>query len=378
MKIGFDAKRAFFNYTGLGNYSRLIIHALFNNYPEHQYFLFTPKTKRAINFLAEEQKEKLEIIKPEKRFGKILKSYWRSVLVTNRIAKLKLDIYHGLSNELPFNINEANTKSIVSIHDLIFLRFPEYYKAVDREIYDKKSRESCKNANKIIAVSEQTKKDIIEYYSVSEEKIKVIYQCCDPIFQTTPTEEQFNKVKEKYELPDQYILYVGTIEERKRLLNVVKSIYEGKIDTPLVVIGMPTKYLKKVVNYICHNLIENIIFLKNVPNEDLPAIYQMAQVFIYPSIFEGFGIPVLEAATSRVPVITSKGSCLEESGGPSSLYINPDDIEEMIFTINKVLESEELRKKMIKDGFEYSKKFSLDTISSQIIQTYRELLPNAK
>src|SRR3989304_189692 len=274
MKIGFDAKRAFYNYSGLGNYSRNVIKSLHQHFAEHEYVLYTPSLKNAIIFI---EAGNVSIVTPDKRAGRVLKGYWRSFLLAQQLKRDKIDIYHGLSNELPAKINEAKIKSVVTIHDLIFIRYPELYKAIDREIYNRKFKYSSQVADRVIAVSQQTKDDLMEYYKIEESKIQVIYQGCDERFKIKWTANAVQEIKQKYHLPEPYILYVGTIEERKNLLNVVKALHLGKIGLPLVIVGKTTPYLKQVVNYICKNRVENTIFLRAIPFDDLPGLYQGAR-----------------------------------------------------------------------------------------------------
>ncbi len=372
MKIGFDAKRAFFNNSGLGNYSRNTIRLLSKFHPDNKYVLYTPSTKNAIQF---EIAPEADIITPSSIYDNWSKSYWRSVKITKQLIKDKIDLYHGLSNELPLKIYRTNIKSIISVHDLIFIRYPELYKHVDRKIYIKKVRNGCKNADKIIAISQQTKTDLVNFLNIKEEKIEVVYQGCNPIFHKTINKTLKNKIKTKFNLPDNYILYVGTIEKRKNILNVIKAIHENKIDTPLIVVGKATGYLGQVKNYVeKHNLSSQILFYHNIKTADLPAFYQMADLFVYPSIFEGFGIPVLEAINSAIPVITSKGSCFSEAGGEHSIYINPENTEEIAEAITKALTNSSLREKMIEKGLEHAKKFNDKTVAENLMNTYLKII----
>jgi glycosyltransferase involved in cell wall biosynthesis len=304
----------------------------------------------------------------------MLKSYWRSFLLSKRLVKDGIDIYHGLSNELPYNLQKTNVKSVVTIHDLIFMRYPEWYNPIDRQIYTYKFRYSSKIAQAVIAISEQTKTDLIDYFKMDEKKIKVVYQGCNEVFKQQLSKEEIEKLNRQYNLPEQYILYVGTIEERKNLLNIIRALHQGKIDVPLVVVGRPTAYYEKVRKYIQDNQLENIIFLNSIPVENLPAMYQGASLFTYPSIFEGFGIPILEALQSKVPVITSKGGCFHEVGGTSSVYIDPENVEEIIDAIKKILSDSALQVEMKEKGFQHAHKFSNTIISQQIMDLYQEIL----
>lgn len=372
MRIGFDAKRAFFNNTGLGNYSRNTLQQLFEHYPEHQYYLYVPSKRTKIKFKVPEN---AKLITPNTITGKIFKSYWRSFLICQQLIQDKLDIYHGLSNELPFGITETKVKTVVTIHDLIFKRFPQWYKPIDVKIYDRKFKYAAQHADKIIAVSQQTANDIIEFYGVPEEKITVIYQNCNPLFYQLLSKEQIQKVKEKFSLPNDYILYVGTIEERKNLHRLIEAMNMANIDMPLVAIGRKTQYFyKQVLPLVDSSNKEQFIFIENIDNKELPAIYQGAKLFVYPSLYEGFGIPILEAQASGVPVVTSKGGCFKETGGEHSLYANPLDAEEIANVIFKALNDKELRISMIEQGRVYAKNFlKTDTIQN-LMMLYKKML----
>ena len=371
MRIGFDAKRAFFNVSGLGNYGRNLLRALKSYFPGNEYILYTP-SKNATLF---NYKDQGFIIKEARGFlYKTFKSYWRSFTLAKQAGKDKLDIFHGLSHELPYNIHKTGIKTVVTIHDLIFLRFPELYKPFDRKIYHKKFKYACEIADLIIAISKQTANDITQFFGIDESRIKVIHQGCNPVFRKELNKNEREGIIEKYGFPESYILYVGTIEERKNLLSLIKALNIGKINIPLVVIGNRTGYFKKVSEYINQNRIKNIYFREAILNEDLPAIYQQASVFVYPSLFEGFGIPVIESLYSKTPVITSKHGCFPEAGGPSSVYIDPDNIEDIAEAIKKVTEDSALRRKMIDDGYNYTRKFNDDIVARNVMSAYQNIL----
>jgi glycosyltransferase involved in cell wall biosynthesis len=371
MKIGFDAKRAFFNKSGLGNYSRDTISILSDFFPMNEYILYSPRPSKSLLF---RKIPNITVKGPEKFLHKLAPAYWRSYGLAEQITEDKIKLFHGLSNELPSGIEKTGIPSIVTIHDIIFMRYPQLYKSVDRKIYEKKSTYAAKRASRVIAVSEQTKVDLIRFFKIPEEKIEVVYQGCHPMFWNILDKTRKAEIVMKYLIPDKFLLYVGTIEERKNLLNILKAIQHGKINFPLVVIGRKTKYLNTVINYIVRNKIKNVYFLHDVPNEDLPAFYQQAIMFIYPSIFEGFGIPILEALTSKTPVITTRGGCFSEAGGKSSLYVDPKNIEELAHAINMVLDNETLRNNMIIDGFIHAQQFKRDKIASNILAVYDKVI----
>ena len=370
LQIGYDGKRAANNLTGLGNYSRSLIEHLAHQFPQHQYLIYTPKVKQAKQIDSFFEKENIELKLPKN--GPFL---WRTLNILKDINQDGCQIFHGLSHEIPLAIQHTRIKSIVTIHDLIFLRFPQYYKFIDRKLYEWKSKSACKRANKIIAISEKTKEDIVERYGINPEKIEVIYQSCDDSFKTPFPKETLSRIKATYQLPEKYILNVGTIEERKNLKLAVQSLKEVSEEYKLVVIGKQTTYFKTVEEEIEKLGLKNrILFLKNIPFADLPGIYQMADVFVYPSFYEGFGIPIIEALYSGVPVVAATGSCLEEAGGPNSIYISPNDAEGLAAAVNQVIESPQLQKEMKEKGLEFVQKFNSPVVTQQLMDCYLNLL----
>jgi glycosyltransferase involved in cell wall biosynthesis len=364
MRIGFDAKRAFNNFTGLGNYSRDTIRILSSFYTQNDYFIYTPiaTLNQRLKFL--ENQSKIKIRSPKKILDKLFSSFWRTKNIINDLKKDKLDIYHGLSHELPIGIENTKIKSVVTIHDLIYLRHPNLFSSIDLKIYDKKFRSACKRANKIIAVSQQTKKDIIDYFLIPEDKIEVVYQGCNEVFKKPTNNKEL--IRNKLQLFEKYLLYVGSIEERKNLITLLK-VLKDLPNKKLIIIGDGTSYKKKCINFIHDNNLSDLSL------NDMASIYQNAEMLIYPSIFEGFGIPILEALYSKIPVITSKDGCFIEAGGPDSIYINPLSKEDIIEAINKIDNNPEIREKMITNGIKYAENFSDQNIANNLMKVYNSL-----
>ncbi|RRN76620.1 glycosyltransferase family 1 protein, partial [Pseudoxanthomonas sp. SGD-10] len=238
-------------------------------------------------------------------------------------------------------------------------------------------KQACFNANRIIAISQQTKRDIIDFFKIDENKIDVVYQGCHPIFKERSPGDKLDEVKEKYNLPESYLLCVGTVERRKNQLLILQALTKLDNHIHAVITGKATSYKKELLDFIeKHNLYERVVFLENVPFDDLPTIYQMSKIFVYPSRFEGFGIPLLEALNSGVPVIGATGSCLEEAGGPHSFYVSPDDADALSSAIRQILQDETLRKKMIEEGFKYAEQFTEENIAKNIMNVYQKTLQN--
>jgi glycosyltransferase involved in cell wall biosynthesis len=370
MRIGYDAKRLFCNHRGLGNYSRDLIRILNEYYPENQYDLFTPKIR--INFPVNPQNT--QIIQPTGIYKLLPSSVWRSIGLKSEIMRLGDDIFHGLSQELPFGIEKLPIKKVITFHDAIFIRYPELYPSSYRRIFTAKNMQSCRIADRIIAISEQSKRDAIEFFKADPAKVEVVYQGCNNIFRQKASTEEKERIKVKYNLPADYLLFVGAIEPRKNIAAILQAIYQERIDIPLVIIGRKTDYTDELKNLAKElKLSTQIHFLHHVETNDLPAMYQLAQLFIYPSIFEGFGIPILEALCSETPVITSAGSCFEETGGEFSLYIQPQDAEEIGAAIRKVLTDSNLQSTMKSRGLIHAGYFTDEKIAKRLINLYKNI-----
>ncbi len=364
MTIGFDAKRAFNNTTGLGNYSRFVIESLANHCPENQYITYTPKLNKAIF-------EHQNAHTPPHAFH----SYWRSVGIVQDLKRDQIQLYHGLSNELPVGLHKANIRSVVTIHDLIFIRYPQLYPAIDRFFYHRKFKSACQNADVIVAVSEQTKRDIVAFFGTDPKKIKVVYQDCDAVFQSRVGEEQLQKTKQKYGLDQPYILSVGTIEERKNQLRLVQAFYEANLpQATLVLVGGATKYQRQIEQFIEQKSLQNKVKIFNkVPFTDLPALYQGAKLFAYLSVFEGFGIPIVEALHSRVPVLAATGSCLEEAGGSGAIYVNPLNVNDIAQNLEIVWNDNDLQKKLTANGQQHVRQLASSKIANDLMTIYKSI-----
>lgn len=372
MNIGFDAKRIVNNGSGLGSYGRTLVNDLADIVDDNTTLhLYAPDEGREELRCQVRPSSHLRFVYPEKVW---VKSLWRSRGIIKDLLRDHIDIFHGLSGELPIGIRKTGIKSVVTIHDLIFMRHPEYYHRIDTKIYTAKFHRTVKEADRIIAISECTKRDIVELGGVDPDKIEVIYQSCGTHFHHPANDDKKQDVNARYLLPARYIVNVGTIEERKNILLAVKALHRLPEELTLIIVGRSTPYAEKVKHYVEENgLKTRVQFLHHVPNADLPAIYQMAEACVYPSRYEGFGIPVIEAIQSGLPVVACTGSCLEEAGGPHSLYVQPDDVEGMAHAIQQVIKGAEGREERIQQAQAYIRRFEGTDVASQVLQVYREV-----
>ena len=369
MIIGFDAKRAFHNFSGLGNYSRLLIQSLSELYNDNQYFLYTPKYKaHPLHHFAENKN--CTIKTPHGIYSLLPSSFWRTFFMVNDINAQNVDIFHGLSGELP--ISTLKIPKVVTIHDIIFMRYPEYYTIFDRKMYENKFKHACKIADKIITISQQTADDCIRFFGADARKIEIVYQSCDPIFWASFKE---NEISKKYNLPEKFILNIGTMEVRKNLLNLVKALKLVDEDVSLVAIGRRTSYTSQIEEYIKeNNLLHRVKLMHNVPFHDFPALYAAASVFVYPSVFEGFGIPVLEALAVGTPVATSNVSSMPEVGGNAALYFDPYNVEDMAIQINLLLHDKATVARLNEHRITQLDRFSIENIARNVKEIYASII----
>ena len=373
-RIGFDAKRLFNNFTGLGNYSRTLLANLATYYPEHAYFLFTPKIKVREETHFFQNDPLFSVQMPKNKFAPL----WRTRSMVKDLQKHNIQLYHGLSHELPLHIAEKKIRSVVTIHDLLFKHFPHQYAAIDRRIYDGKFRYACRQADSIVAISEATKRDIVQYYGIDPQKIEVIYQSCHERFMVTKSQSTIQQTLLRHGLPSEYLLYVGSVIERKNLLGVIKAVesLSPGFQLPLVVVGGGKgAYRDKVKNYISARRLQHKVFFINPLSSELPALYQQAAVFLYPSFGEGFGIPILEALFSKTPVITSRLSSLPEAAGPSSYLLDDPSAPLAIAQgIEGILGDEQFRNQMIEKGYVYAQRFRGEPLTHQMMALYESIL----
>ncbi len=378
MKIGYDGKRAVFNNTGLGNYSRLLVDVLSSRYPEHEYVLFSPglNDNERLKPLLERSNIRIEI--PDTAMGRAVDSLWRIQGVTSQLSRSKVDLMHGLSGELPLNIGQSHIPSVVTIHDLIFRKFPECYSAIDREIYDYKFRSAAGNATRVLAISECTKRDLVNEYRIDPDRIDVVYQGCHSQFKRTPTAEEITAAKAKYHLDRPYIITVGTIERRKNQIMSVRGLRGLPQDFDIVLVGRRTSYIKDIERYaLQYNITDRIKLLENVPFSDLPALYAGAFCSSYTSRYEGFGIPVIESLSVGTPVIVATGSCLEEAGGPDVPAVDPDDVEGWVTTVKELIDYPNAHRNIATKGRAYVSRFSDLNMATGTMQVYERALDSS-
>ncbi|MCM8785123.1 MAG: glycosyltransferase family 4 protein [Candidatus Omnitrophica bacterium] len=290
----------------------------------------------------------------------------------------KFDIIHILIH--PYYCLHFFGKLVITFHDVVHLIFPEMFSPFEVETYKFAAKRAVKKANKIIAVSYSTKKDLIKYLNVKPEKIEVIHEGLYNFFDVIYNENMIEKIKLKYGVKKKYILSVGTIEPKKnhiRLLNAFVKIKKKINDYQLIICGKPgwkAEEFYKRLSEINDQIKKDIIVTNYIPLNDLTILYKEADIFVYPSLYEGFGFPILEAMNCGVPVITSNISSMPEVAGDAALLINPEDEDDIANAILKLVEERELRKDLIKKGLERVKLFTWENTAKKTLKVYKELM----
>ncbi|MBY5958715.1 glycosyltransferase family 4 protein [Membranicola marinus] len=365
MKIGFDAKRAFHNRTGLGNYSRTLIHNLNSFYPEEEYLYFTPNPVSDYNHLFNPK----QIITPTGT-----NPLWRSMGIKEDILRSETDLFHGLSNELPFGIHKTGIPSVVTIHDVIFDIVKADFPWHDRIIYRLKTKKCIRESTRIIAISAATKQDLIERFHADPAKISVIYQPIDrQFYQPRLSKDDSDFIKSQYKLPAEYMLYVGALMKRKNILPMIQAWERlPRADQiPLLIFGKGNHYEQEIKAYLhSRNLDDRVQVRTPVPFEHVPALYQLAETVLYPSLYEGFGLPVLEALACGSKVVTSSTSSMPEAGGKLPVYVNPYSIDSISEGIVKSLKHSPPDAVKVK---EHLNTFDRVALTEQIMNLYRDI-----
>lgn len=305
-------------------------------------------------------------------------SVWLSQLVHWPLDKIfgATEIFHA-TNHLLAHFHRART--VYTLHDLIFLHYPEYHLPYNRWYLTLTMPLYLKAADMIVTPSECSKQDAIKYYGLPETKIKVIYEAPAPTFKPVSDPTALDRVRQTYHLPEQFILHVGTIEPRKnltRLLEALQSLLTNWPDLKLVLVGKKGWLYESFFQRLRELGLEQcVIFPGYVSEADLPAFYQLAEVFVFPSLYEGFGLGPIEAMACGTPVVSSNSSSLPEVVGEAGLLVDPTDTAGLTTALRRVLADAELRTHLAEQGLVQAQKFSWQKAVTELVATYQSLEP---
>jgi len=363
MNIGLDGKRAFHNQTGLGQYSRAYIDELAKG--SNNLFLFEKEGSGQSSW---SPKPSCHLIKPSGP-----RMLWRTVGMAQEPSFKSLDIYHGLSHEIPIHPKQQKPKLVVTMHDCIFKRYPKHYGWWDRKVYHQKWKYAVQRADAIVSISKATADDLIRFYKADAAKIHI-----NPLFADKSFHHQYsgNEIQTTLNtIPfSEYFLFVGTHHPRKNL-ELVLQVYAEYHEQfpPLLIIGTINEYQQQ---FIKENRIEGKIFSSEIyyTQEQLAHLYTKATALLYTSYFEGFGLPVLEAMKCGCPVIASRTSSIPEVGGDAILYCSPSSSEELVKAMQLLSNNALERASWSEKALERSNQFSAHRHVAQSVELYHTLL----
>jgi glycosyltransferase involved in cell wall biosynthesis len=284
-----------------------------------------------------------------------------------------VDLFHATEHLLP---RFSSVRTVFTLHDLIFLFHPETHKPMNRWFLTLMMPRFLRAADAVIAVSECTKRDAIRFYRIPEEKITVIYEGVNPRFRPA-SPEAIAAVRARYGLPERFILYVGTIEPRKNLTTLLEAFHHllATYDLRLVIVGKKGWLYERFFRRLRELGLENrVLFTGYVPDEDLPAIYSAADLFVFPSLYEGFGLPVLEAMACGTPVICSNTSSLPEVAGDAALLVDPTDARALTGAMEQVLTNERLWATLRAKGMERARGFTWEKAAYRTWEVYQQVI----
>lgn len=381
MRVGIDANWAIYEKAGIGKYTHNLIKSLLQVDKKNEYVLFFNYFRKS-RVRTQEIRELIDNSKTEvsvevSHIPALIKD-WLTLtnLPLNKIFKNDIDVYHA-----PCFVGVPKVgfpKTVTTIHDLAFLSFPEHRGSKVADYYLKRTKLAIEKSDKLIAVSRATKADLIEKLNVPPQKVQVIYEAVSKEFHPKRDERKIQAVQQKYHITDNYILSVCTLEPRKNLSRLVKAYaqlpHQILQKYKLVLVGADGWNNTDLTSSIADlNLKGKVILTGFVAAEDLPSIYQGAKIFVYPSFYEGFGLPVLEALNCGVPVITSDVSSLPEISGRAAILIDPYRIEQITYAIKNVLMKESLQKSLKAKGLVRASQFSWEKVASETIKIYQKL-----
>lgn len=364
-RVGIDARMI--DWGGIGRYTQNLLKSLAEMEQDYQYILFVNEENigcmEPIEFFYY-KKVNIPVLSPYSQ----LKWTWE-------LQKANIDLFHSPHFIWPFIIT---CPALVTIHDLIPLRFKEVMPSMmNRKVYFKMNRQAISKASFIICDSISTKKDIIHFFTTKEDKLRVINLAADPKFYPVDNKGTWENIQKKFEIEKPYIFASANPKPHKNLIGTIKAfnlIQKEKRHLQLVLYG-PEDYRYPEVSHLIKELnLKNIVFTGFIPDEFLPLLYNQSKLFLFPSLYEGFGLPALEAMASGTPVITSNCSSLPEVVGKAAIMIDPGDIEEISRAAIKIIDDDKFRQRLVEKGFNQVNKFSWEKVGRETKALYDNLL----
>jgi glycosyltransferase involved in cell wall biosynthesis len=375
MRIGIDATALPPQPVGAGNYIIQLIRALAKADINAQLVIFAQKKSPALIDLPVESSIEWRIVKDMSPGSRMI---WEQSRLPALVHNTNLDLLHSLHYTRPLRLSCA---SVVTFHDMTFFLFPQLHTRARRLFFPTAMRTSARQADAIITVSESTRQDAIRLLSIDPGKVFTTQLGVDPTFRPINDIGEMDDVAAKYDLHENFILYLGTIEPRKNLpvlIRAFRQLVDSGSKHKLVLVGKYGWMYKEVLDLVDDLDLENMVrFTGYIPQEELPLVYNLASLFVYPTKYEGFGLPALEAMACGVPVITTKIASLPEIVGDAGILIPSNNIEELFNAMSRVLEDQALREKLTSDGQLRAKKFSWERTAQLTWQVYQQVMKSS-
>jgi glycosyltransferase involved in cell wall biosynthesis len=376
-RIGIDARLfGTAHATGIGAYTEELIANLLTLDTENKYVAFVlPEVADTFPFYAKNLK------KWPVNFRHY--TYSEQVLYPAILTKAKLDLIHYTNFNTP--VFFKNIKSVVTVHDLTLWFFPgrKQKSWLRRSVYKYVIRKSCENATRIIAVSKGTKADIVKYLGIDKGKVDVVYESAPKRYRDKIDAKRLEMVKGKYNISKPYFLYVGEQRPHKNLVRLIRAFATFKrqyqLDYQLVLVGKIDVHAPEIPETIKQlGLQDDVITTGYIADKDLPYFYAGAFSFVFPSLYEGFGIPPLEAMAAGIPVLSSNASVMPEILGDAALFFNPKNLEDMAQAMYKLATTYRLQKELRDKGFKQIKKYSYTKMVKETLEVYKKTLNEKK
>lgn len=360
MRIAIDGRPLIWPASGVARYTAQLIEALAEIDSQNSYYLLAQRPIENLpgpNFVA----------------APIAVRPWLQLAVPWQLARLDIDLFHGTNFMAPIM---SAAPSVITIHDLSLLLFPQWHTWRNRVLTGLQMRLSVQRAARIIADSEHTRRDLNGLLGIPAERIEVIYLGVNETFQPLQDQAALETVRHKYGLPADVILYVGTLEPRKGLDTLIAAYGGLAADVPhdLVIAGKRGWYTEGLFRQVeALGLGRRVHFTDYIADEDLPGLYNLAHLFVYPSRYEGFGLPALEAMACGLPVVCTNAASLPEVVGDAALFVPPNDVEALAAAVRRVLDDGVLRAEMRARGLKRASRFTWEETARRTAQVYEEM-----
>jgi glycosyltransferase involved in cell wall biosynthesis len=372
MRIGIDATALPPQPVGAGNYIIQLIRALASLKVNDEFVIFAQQRGQALISLPENDSFEWTILEDRNPVSRLI---WEQTLFPQLIKRSGVDLLHSMHYTRPVRLPCA---SVVTFHDMTFFLYPELHTRAKRLFFPLAIRASARQADALTAVSESTRQDAIRILGISPEKIAATQLGVDPAFRPINDAGFKRVIAEKYDLPERFILYVGLLEPRKNLpmlIRAYKRLIDGGENFKLVLVGRYGWRYEELLRQINNLDLEGMVhFTGYVSQEDLPLVYNLSSLFVYPTLYEGFGLPALEAMACGVPVITTDVSSLPEIVGEAGILVPVNNVEALYGAMIAVLGDEDLRRKMINKGIQRAAKFTWEQTAKLTFQVYQQVM----